>query len=270
MVFFDLLCLGSRDLTRTLRRRRTALEKPWQASRPSALTPATRDRKTPRLFRRFEGAGLDGVIASPRCAYERAALMLKVSPIATAIRRRGVPLAKRPRHGGGLAPSRAVLRRGRSHVGACASLPMDIGVTLPLPAPHRIRSEARGGPSSGYTCRRIPASGSLVRRSWSQGKTFPGSRCGQSRLRWPPTTSGHSLRTLRNSAAGAATSDPRLQLGPARVVPRTTGQIFRPELTRFAGRGGSNSRVDDSGAAPRPSGPPRFPQGPYMAHPFPG
>ena len=68
VVFFDLLCLGERNLSRepfALRRREleSLLE---NIPAPIHLTPATRDRNIARdWFRRFEGAGLDGVIAKP-------------------------------------------------------------------------------------------------------------------------------------------------------------------------------------------------------------
>lgn len=67
-VFFDLLCLGNRDLRgepfETRRRELEGLLSP--APPPIHLTPATRDRSVASdWFRRFEGAGLDGVIAKP-------------------------------------------------------------------------------------------------------------------------------------------------------------------------------------------------------------
>jgi ATP-dependent DNA ligase len=67
-VFFDLLCEGTRDLRgEPFRSRRKKLESVLaSASPPIHLTPATSDRKIAAdWFRRFEGAGLDGVIAKP-------------------------------------------------------------------------------------------------------------------------------------------------------------------------------------------------------------
>ncbi|HXF71285.1 MAG TPA: ATP-dependent DNA ligase [Actinomycetota bacterium] len=67
-VAFDLLALDDRDLTREpFRERRRALEEALApARRPIHLTPATTDRAlAERWFERFEGAGLDGVIAKP-------------------------------------------------------------------------------------------------------------------------------------------------------------------------------------------------------------
>jgi ATP-dependent DNA ligase len=66
VVFFDLLCEGDRSLCDTpFRERRSRLEALLvRAKPPLHLTPATRDRATAAdWFRRFEGAGLDGVVA---------------------------------------------------------------------------------------------------------------------------------------------------------------------------------------------------------------
>ena len=67
-VFFDLLCEGDRDLTRVpFRDRRKRLERMLARAKPPLhITPATTDRALAAdWFRRFEGAGLDGVIAKP-------------------------------------------------------------------------------------------------------------------------------------------------------------------------------------------------------------
>jgi len=66
IVFFDLLCEGDRSLCETpFGERRVRLESLLKKVRPPLhLTPATRDRTMAAdWFRRFEGAGLDGVIA---------------------------------------------------------------------------------------------------------------------------------------------------------------------------------------------------------------
>jgi ATP-dependent DNA ligase len=68
VVFFDLLCEGDKSLCDTpFAKRRARLESVLKkAAAPLHLTPATRDRDTAAdWFRRFEGAGLDGVIAKP-------------------------------------------------------------------------------------------------------------------------------------------------------------------------------------------------------------
>jgi ATP-dependent DNA ligase len=74
IVFFDLLCEGDRDLRREpFERRRESLESMLESAAPPIhLTPATQDLKVAAdWFSRFEGAGLDGVIAkSSAGAYE--------------------------------------------------------------------------------------------------------------------------------------------------------------------------------------------------------
>ncbi|MEO8580395.1 MAG: ATP-dependent DNA ligase, partial [Gemmatimonadales bacterium] len=66
VVFFDLLSEGNRDLCDTaFAERRAKLESLLADAKPPLhLTPATRDRTTAAdWFQRFEGAGLDGVVA---------------------------------------------------------------------------------------------------------------------------------------------------------------------------------------------------------------
>ena len=66
IVFFDLLCEADRDLRQVpFERRRQELEALLaSATRPLHLTPATRDANVAAdWFHRFEGAGLDGVMA---------------------------------------------------------------------------------------------------------------------------------------------------------------------------------------------------------------
>lgn len=68
IVFFDLLALDDRDLCpEPFERRRAELERVLgDANPPIHITPATRDHTTAQdWFRRFEGAGLDGVMAKP-------------------------------------------------------------------------------------------------------------------------------------------------------------------------------------------------------------
>jgi ATP-dependent DNA ligase len=74
VVFFDLLCEGANDLrNEPFRTRRETLQRMLQgAATPIHLTPATTDRNLAEdWFKRFEGAGLDGVMAkSPDGVYE--------------------------------------------------------------------------------------------------------------------------------------------------------------------------------------------------------
>jgi len=83
VVFFDLLCERDRDLRSTpFRERRATLESLLADTVPPLhVTPATRDRSTAAdWFRRFEGAGLDGVMAKREAGiYEpNKRVMLKV------------------------------------------------------------------------------------------------------------------------------------------------------------------------------------------------
>jgi ATP-dependent DNA ligase len=66
MVFFDLLCEGDQDLRdEPFRNRRERLERLLSSAKPPIhITPATDERNVAAdWFRRFEGAGLDGVMA---------------------------------------------------------------------------------------------------------------------------------------------------------------------------------------------------------------
>ena len=68
IVFFDMLCEGNRDLrNETFDRRREKLESLLAGAVPPIhVTPATRESAVASdWFRRFEGAGLDGVMAKP-------------------------------------------------------------------------------------------------------------------------------------------------------------------------------------------------------------
>ena len=68
VVFFDLLAEGKSDLTRTAfaERRERLCALLADATSPLHVTPATTNRATAAdWFKRFEGAGLDGVIAKP-------------------------------------------------------------------------------------------------------------------------------------------------------------------------------------------------------------
>jgi len=68
VVFFDVLAVGDRDLTQQpFEQRRSELESLLAKAKPPIhITPTTQDVATARdWFRRFEGAGLDGVMAKP-------------------------------------------------------------------------------------------------------------------------------------------------------------------------------------------------------------
>jgi ATP-dependent DNA ligase len=83
IVFWDALCEGDRDLRALpFRERRERLEALLARARPPLhLTPATGDRRVAAdWFRRFEGAGLDGVVAKQAAGTYQPArrVMLKV------------------------------------------------------------------------------------------------------------------------------------------------------------------------------------------------
>jgi ATP-dependent DNA ligase len=83
LVVFDLLSEGDKDLRETgFQQRRLRLESMLKSAEPPLhLTPATSELEIARdWFRRFEGAGLDGVVAKPTSgAYEsNKRVMLKV------------------------------------------------------------------------------------------------------------------------------------------------------------------------------------------------
>jgi ATP-dependent DNA ligase len=83
VVFFDLLCEGDRDLLRTpFSERRALMDSLLRGLKPPLhVTPATRDLGVATdWFQRFEGAGLDGVMAKPATGiYEpNKRVMLKV------------------------------------------------------------------------------------------------------------------------------------------------------------------------------------------------
>ena len=83
VIFFDLLCVGDEDLRGLpFAERRKRLEELLGGAKPPIhITPATRDNHLAQdWFRRFEGAGLDGVMAKPaQGKYEPdKRLMLKV------------------------------------------------------------------------------------------------------------------------------------------------------------------------------------------------
>jgi ATP-dependent DNA ligase len=88
-VAFDLLALADEDLTQApFEARRAALEQALQHARPPVhVTPITRDETTARdWFERFEGAGLDGLIAKrPDLTYQPdKRVMTKIKHVRTA------------------------------------------------------------------------------------------------------------------------------------------------------------------------------------------
>lgn len=88
MVFFDILALGDRSLMDTpfAERRRILEAQLAGCPKPLYLTPLSTDRdQAQEWFERFEGAGLDGIIAkSPHTSYEpNKRVMVKVKHVRT-------------------------------------------------------------------------------------------------------------------------------------------------------------------------------------------
>lgn len=129
-VAFDLLALGSQDLTgRPQEERRALLEQTLShTAAPVYLTPATDDPALARdWFALFEGAGLDGVVAKPRqAAYQQdKRAMLKIKHVRTA----DVVVAGYRLHKSGPVVGSLVLglydgAGALQHVGVAAAFPM--------------------------------------------------------------------------------------------------------------------------------------------------
>jgi len=183
IVFFDLLCEGDRDLRgETFLQRREELEALLASAAPPVhLTPATREPGVASdWFRRFEGAGLDGVMAKPVSGtYEpNKRVMLKVKHerdcdcVVAGFRwyKRG----ERTQVGSlllGLFDDSGALQ----HVGVCASFSDDTRRDLvPFLAPYREdalanhpwKQWAEAITADGETRHRMPGGQSR----WSQGK----------------------------------------------------------------------------------------------------
>ena len=114
-VAFDLIAADGEDLrSLPFETRRERLETLLAAVKaPVYLTPMTRDPKVAAdWLQRFEGAGLDGVMAKPAVGSLRAGQARDVQDQARADRRlrgRGLPLAQgRGRHAGRIAPARSL------------------------------------------------------------------------------------------------------------------------------------------------------------------
>ena len=183
IVFFDLLSEGDLDLRGApFEQRRQRLEALLSSAAPPIhLTPATRDAAVAAgWFRRFEGAGLDGVMAKPVTGtYEpNKRVMLKVKHErdcdCVVAGFRWYKKAERTAVGSlllGLFDESGALQ----HVGVCASFSDEMRrelVTFLAPyrehalANHPWRQWAEAVPSNGETGHRMPGGQSR----WSQGK----------------------------------------------------------------------------------------------------
>jgi ATP-dependent DNA ligase len=183
IVFFDLLCEGDRDLRgEPFQRRRQELESLLSSVEPPIhLTPATSELSVASdWFRRFEGAGLDGVMAKAVSgAYEPdKRLMLKVKHerdcdcVVAGFRwhKKGERTAVGSLLLGLFDDSGAL-----QHVGVCASFTQEKRRELvEYLAPYRVNALAdhpwklwaEQGPANGEAAHRMPGGQSR----WSQGK----------------------------------------------------------------------------------------------------
>ncbi len=183
VVFFDLLAVGDRDLrAEPFEKRRSELEALLSSTSPPVhLTPATRDAEIASdWFHRFEGAGLDGVMAKPIAGtYEpdkRVMLKIKHERDCDCVVA-GFRWYKKGEHTAigslllGLYDDAGALQ----HVGVCASFSNEKRRELVLflepwrvdaLANHPWRAWAAHAPESGEAGRRMPGGQSR----WSQGK----------------------------------------------------------------------------------------------------
>jgi ATP-dependent DNA ligase len=179
VVFFDLLCEGEDDLRETpFAERRKRLEKLLAKARPPIhLTPATRDREVAGdWFKRFEGAGLDGVMAKAAASTyqpdKRTMLKIKHERDCDCV----VAGFRWHKDGRDTAVGSLLLglydsQRALQHVGVCASFPMAKRKQLvEFLAPYR-EGAAKAHPWSGWAgaegeTQRMPGGQSR----WSAGK----------------------------------------------------------------------------------------------------
>jgi ATP-dependent DNA ligase len=183
IVFFDLLCEGDRDLqSEPFGERRKKLESLLSSAAPPIhLTPATHDTSVAKdWFRRFEGAGLDGVIAKPISgAYEpdkRTMFKVKHERDCDCV----VAGFRWYKEGEGTAVGSLLLglfdhAGGLQHVGVCASFTKEKRLELTeflapyrenALADHPWKNWAEPGPANGDGERRMPGGQSR----WSRGK----------------------------------------------------------------------------------------------------
>jgi ATP-dependent DNA ligase len=179
VVFFDVLCKDSADLRAEPfhKRRETLISMLRSAAPPLHVTPATEDRSVAAdWFRRFEGAGLDGVMAKPAAGlYESdKRVMFKVKHErdcdCVVAGFRWYKKGEKPSVGSlllGLFDEDGALQ----HVGVCASFTQEMRRDLVNHlAPYRKNALAghpwRDWAASGEAGQRVP--GGMSR--WSQGK----------------------------------------------------------------------------------------------------
>jgi hypothetical protein len=241
-VAFDLLALDDDDLTgRAFVDRRAALEEALEEVEPPVhLSPATRDAATAAdWFERFEGAGLDGVIAKPLAepyaAGKRTLLKIKHQRTADVVvggsaGTRTVPASARCCSGStttraGCGTSASPRRSARSGAPSSSTSSRHTG------RPRTSRSSTRG--SRVRERRRAPAH----RHGGTAARTPAGNRCGSGSSPRSPTSS--SPATGCGTAPGSYGGAPTASRRPA----ATTSSTNRPRP----------SWRSSSGCAERPS-----------------
>jgi ATP-dependent DNA ligase len=234
-IAFDLLALGNHDFAgEPFSRRRAALERALaHAAPPIHVTPITRDEQIARAwFERFEGAGLDGLIAKrPDVAYEPGKrVMTKIKHVRTAecvvagyrihksvpdaigslllglYRDEAAPPSQWGDHMRGLTPVGVIgafpLARRRDLFAELQPLVVDV-------ADHPWSWAADMG--------QAPEGGSR----WNPGRTCPSCRCGRSASSRCATTTSRARGsgTRRSSCAGGPTATP-----PPAVTPSSSSR----------------------------------------------
>ncbi len=179
IVLFDIMAIGDEDLRELpFEQRRARLEQAVAPAPPVHVTPITRDRGTAEAwFQRFEGAGLDGVMAKPiHGTYQpkkRAMFKVKHSRTADCVvagfrwHKNGEPEV------GSLVLALRNAEGGLNHVGVCASFSAKRRVELLAELePYRVPAEEHPWAEASEAAQRRPKSGSR----WNPGRS----------LRWQP------------------------------------------------------------------------------------
>ena len=248
IVFFDLLCEGDRDLrARAVRASAARALEALLAGADAAAAPHARDRRIARVaadwFRRFEGAGLDGVMAKPVAgAYEPNKRVDAEGEARARVRLRGrrLSLAQAAATGAPSArccsastttpassttsASRASFTdaKRRELVGVPRALPRERARRTPVEGVGRLRDEAEA---------RRAAHARAGRAAGARARTCRGSRCAPSWSSRSPTITcrARASATRRSSGAGAPTS--RRATAPtrsSRSCRRTSSQTSSP------------------------------------------
>ena len=221
-VCFDLLCRGDRDLRgEPFETRRRELETMISSAPPPIhLTPATNDRRVASdWFRRFEGAGLDGVMAKPSSGiYEpnkRTMLKIKHERECDCVVA-GFRWYKKGDHTlvGSLLLGLFDDASALQHVGVCASFTAEKRRELaefldPIERMHSSITLGKAGPALKAQAEKPASACRAVRAAGAKAKIYPGNPCGPNWL-WKSLTSTckeAASVTWRTSADGGPTKN---------------------------------------------------------------